>query len=97
MRYNRCKESVMNKMRHRLMFRQVQGEGPNNPPFDFLKAKMAADVCWAIDSTLNTCGNILRTCFSVPNIRDINKTLMDKMKILLDSIKVSCLLSKFIV
>ena len=87
----------MNKMRHRLMFRQVQGEGPNNPPFDYLKAKMAADVCWAIDSTLNTCGNILRTCFSVPNIRDINKTLMDKMKILLDSIKVSCLLSKFII
>ena len=93
MRYNRCKESVMNKMRHRLMFRQVQAEGP----FDSLKAKMAADVCWAIDSTLNTCGNILRTCFSVPNIRDINKTLMGKMKILLDSIKVSCLILQIII
>ena len=88
MRYTRCKESVLEMMRFRLMSRERQLEIGNSAVED-VKAAMAGDVCWAIDTTLNKCGNILRTCFGVSDIRDINKKLLDKLKILLDSIKVS--------
>ena len=83
MRYNRCKRQVQEMMRSRLLSHHA------NSPVHSVKDSMAGDICWALDATLNKCGNKLRTCFAVPDIRNINHSLLNKMKVLLDSIKVS--------